>query len=77
MTKINSDERRAMKIVAYEYNLDNIDIRTLDKLMREYSETVKGKTIYPLPIQIADNFIDWLKNKKQIIVTKRINIIDV
>ena len=76
--KMNTDTKRAMKIVALEYNFD---AKTLEKLMREYTEAKKAdlenydnaiEIYYPSPRAIAYNFIEWLNYKKQIIVSKRV-----
>lgn len=75
---VNTDEKRAMRIIAYEYVFDD---KRLEALMREYSviksDDLKNydtatETYYPSPREIADNFIEWLKNTKKIDSVKRI-----
>ena len=71
---MNCDTRRAMEIVANEYNFDS---KKLEALMREYSVTVDEsfvsliERIYPSPVEIATKFIIWLQTKKQMNLQKR------
>jgi hypothetical protein len=62
------DTKRAMNIIAHEYNFD---AKELEALIREYSCVEKESygndlsRIYPSPREIAYKFIEWLKNEKQ------------
>lgn len=75
---VNTDERRAMAIIAHEYNFDE---KKLEALMREYS-VIKShdlenydtatETYNPSPREIADNFVSWLSVNKKIFLQRSV-----